>query len=227
MPPVYSVPASTSLLAEVNELSARANAGPRDKASDGTIGDRAHAQSSSDHNLDETGRTPHEDSDSVDEVHARDVDKTGPWPPGWSMGRIVGIIADRHRLGQDNRLQNIIYAGRIASRSWEWTWRAYGGANGHYEHAHFGFRYGSGPAPGNPEEVTKPWGLLAAWQAEQEEDVDDATIDKIADRVVEKLLKADVIGNPNPDDKVSGPTIQVKTALKLAARAGVVADQAR
>ena len=175
MAPIYSVPASTSLVAEINELSARSGAGPRDKSSDGTIGDLAHSQSSSDHNLDESGRTPYEDSDSLDEVHARDVDETGPWPSGWSMYRITRTIAERHRQGLDNRLQNIIFNGKINSRSWGWDeWRPYYGANKHDKHAHFSFRYGSGSGQDNPENVTKPWGLLAAWAAEQEDDMPTA-----------------------------------------------------
>src|SRR6188508_2031617 len=63
-----SVPASDVLLAEFNYIGPK-----RSKASDGTIGDTAHANDSSDHNPDETGRTPFEDSDSINEVHARDV----------------------------------------------------------------------------------------------------------------------------------------------------------
>lgn len=130
----------------------------RDHASDGTIGDAAHAQESSDHNPDETGKTPYEDSDNINEVHAIDVDNNLN-KPGWSMQRALDIIIGRHQRGEDDRLQNVIYNRRIWSRSWGWTPRVYTGASPHTEHAHFSGRYGSGTT-NNPEADTRPWGLL-------------------------------------------------------------------
>jgi len=138
-----------SLREEFNQL-----APDRDKSSDGSIGDDAHASSSSDHNPDETGATPYEDADSVNEVHAIDVD-VNLRVPGWTMERAVQIIVDRHRLGSDDRLQNVIYNRRVWSRSWGWTEREYTGSNPHDKHAHFSSRYTT------PEESdTRPWGLL-------------------------------------------------------------------
>jgi hypothetical protein len=145
------VPCLVSLRAEFNQL-----APGRDKASDGSIGDLRHQQESSDHNPDETGRTPYSDSDKVDEVHAVDVDDDLK-KAGWAMTRAVGIIVVRHRSGLDNRLQNVIYNRIIYSRSWGWTARAYTGASPHTEHAHFSARYTTAQ-----EQDTKAWGLLAA-----------------------------------------------------------------
>ncbi len=143
------VPCLVSLRAEFNLL-----APARDKASDGSIGDVAHQQEASDHNPDETGRTPTSDADHINEVHAIDVDddlrKTG-----WTMQRCCDIIRLRHQAGRDDRLQNIIYDRRICSRSWGWTWRAYTGASPHTEHAHFSARYTTAQ-----ENDTRPWGLL-------------------------------------------------------------------
>lgn len=147
------VPCLTDLRGEFNAL-----APGRDMASDGSIGDSAHAQSSSDHNPDETGATPYEDADSTNEVHAIDVDKDLR-KAGWSMGRAVGIIVTRHRNGQDDRLQNVIYNRVIYSRSWGWTARTYTGSNAHTEHAHFSARYTTAQ-----ERDTRPWGLLEAEQ---------------------------------------------------------------
>jgi hypothetical protein len=158
---VNSLPVSTSLVEEINWL-----APGRDKSSDGTVGDKAHADTSSDHNLDESGRTPSEDSDSIDEAHARDVDASGPWPPGWSMERIVQIILSMARLGLLPGLQNVIYNRRIWSRSWGWTKRAYTGSNPHDKHGHFGFRYGSGSGLSNPENFRGPWGIRDAREDE-------------------------------------------------------------
>lgn len=149
-----------SLRAEFDTL-----APERDKVSDGSIGNAAHAAESSDHNPDETGNTPTKDADDINEVHAIDVDDD-LHKPGWTMDRCVAIIVTRHRTGLDNRLQNVIYNRRIWSRSWGWTARAYTGASAHTEHAHFSSRYGSGSGSGNPENDVRPWGLLL-----EEEDV--------------------------------------------------------
>ncbi|MEV6492406.1 hypothetical protein AB0M20_27855 [Actinoplanes sp. NPDC051633] len=153
------VPCLVSLRNEFNALAPR-----RDKSSDGSIGDAAHASSSSDHNPDETGATPYEDSDSRNEVHAIDVDKDLR-KAGWSMQKAVEIIVTRHRSGQDNRLQNVIYNRYIWSRSWSWAARTYTGSNPHDKHAHFSARYTS-----TQENNTRAWGLLEA------EDDDMATI---------------------------------------------------
>lgn len=143
------VPCLVALRAEFDAVSPN-----RDKASDGWIGDAAHRQESSDHNPDETGRTPYEDADNIDEVHAIDVDDSGPWPDAGWFDRTVLAIVERHRTGQDDRLQNVIRNGRIASRSWGWTWRTYDGPNPHTEHAHFSARYSSAQ-----EADTRPWGV--------------------------------------------------------------------
>jgi hypothetical protein len=153
------VPCLVALRTEFNRL-----APTRDRSSDGSIGDRAHSQSSSDHNPDETGATPYEDSDRVNEVHAIDVDKDLR-RSGWSMEKCVEIIVLRHRAGEDNRLQNVIYNRRIWSRAWGWTAREYTGSNAHDQHAHFSSRYTAAQ-----ERDTRPWGLLEA------EDDDMATI---------------------------------------------------
>ena len=153
------VPCLVSLRNEFNRL-----APGRDRTSDGSIGDTAHAHSSSDHNPDETGATPYEDADSINEVHAIDVDKDLR-KSGWSMQKCVEIIVVRHREGEDNRLQNVIYDGRIWSRAWGWTAREYTGSNPHDQHAHFSSRYTTAQ-----ERDTRPWGLLEA------EDDDMATI---------------------------------------------------
>jgi hypothetical protein len=153
------VPCLVSLRDEFNEL-----APGRDKGSDGSIGDTAHAGNSSDHNPDETGNTPSEDADSTNEVHAIDVD-VDLRKSGWTMAKAVEIIVTRHRTGEDDRLQNVIYNRRIWSRSWGWTAREYTGSNPHDKHAHFSSRYTTAQ-----ERDTRPWGLL------EEDDDDMATI---------------------------------------------------
>lgn len=157
----FLVPCLVALRAEFNAV-----ASGRDKGADGWIGDRSHAQSSSDHNPDETGATPSEDPDDVDEVHALDIDSTGPWPDGkggeaggW-FDRTIRAIAARERAEYQSatvfgRLQNIIWRGRIISRSWGWSeWRTYSGASAHFDHAHFSARYLA-----RTEADTRPWGV--------------------------------------------------------------------
>jgi hypothetical protein len=160
------VPCLVSLRTEFNTL-----APVRDKASDGSIGNAAHAAEPSDHNPDETGRTPTKDADHLNEVHAIDVDDDLR-RAGWTMDKCLEIIITRHRTGADNRLQNVIYNRRIWSRSWGWTARAYNGASPHTEHAHFSARYTTAQ-----ESDTRPWGLL-----DQEElPVDQADFNKLMD----------------------------------------------
>ncbi|AGL20032.1 hypothetical protein [Actinoplanes sp. N902-109] len=147
------VPCLVSLRNEFNEF-----APDRDHASDGSIGDTAHAAGgTSDHLPDESySALRGKDSDSKNEVHAIDVDNNLN-KSGWSMTKCVEIIVTRHREGRDNRLQYVIWNRRIWSRSWGWTARTYTGASPHTEHAHFSARYTTAQ-----ESDTRPWGLLEA-----------------------------------------------------------------
>lgn len=99
----------------------------RDKSSDGTIGDAAHASRSSDHN---------------------------PWVMDGKMGVVTGMdithnpargldvhaMAERVRLSRDPRIKYIISNRRIASFDKDWKWRPYSGKNPHDHHAHFSVR---------------------------------------------------------------------------------------
>lgn len=147
------VPCLVALRTEINTL-----APSRDKGADGWIGNEEHQQESSDHNPDDTPgvRTPYTDADRVAEVHAIDIDATGPWPPGKDLDWIVETIRGRHLRGFDDRLQNVIYRKRIASKSWGWTWHDYTGADPHTGHAHFSAVYTT-----TQEADARPWGVLA------------------------------------------------------------------
>lgn len=101
----------------------------RDKASDGWIGDAAHAASKSDHNPDTDGA-----------VHAIDVDRDLR-TPGLSMEKVVQFLLARCRSGQEARLRYIIFDRRIWSASSGWRQNAYTGANPHDHHAHFSGSY--------------------------------------------------------------------------------------
>lgn len=188
------IPAINSVLEEINLV------GPaRAKAADGTIGDQAHmAAGTSDHIPDEqSSALKDRDGDSVNEVHAVDVDTAGPWAPGWSPYRITRTLADWQRAGRNESLQNIIYNGLIASRSWGWTWKVYDGADNHRAHFHISFRYGSGKGDSNPENSDGPWGISAA--LEQEEDVDVSAFFESVGRAV-KGEGADASDRANRDN---------------------------
>lgn len=112
----------------------------RDHASDGSIGDAAHAEEVSDHNPDETGSVPIHDADHINEVHAVDVD-SDLRAPGLSMEEVVQFVLGRCRSGAERRLRYVIYNRRIWEADNAWRQRTYTGASPHTEHAHFSFSY--------------------------------------------------------------------------------------
>jgi len=115
--------ASVTLVNEINAINPK-----RDKASDGTIGDAAHATRNSDHN-------PWVVVDGQGVVRARDVDKDGI--------DAAGIVEKLRQMGAagDPRLAGggyIIFNRRITSPDFK-TWRAYTGSNPHDKHFHVSF----------------------------------------------------------------------------------------
>lgn len=176
-----TVPCLLALRDEFNAVSPH-----RDKGADGTIGDSAHT-SSSDHTPDEDSDVLRgRDADSVNEVHALDIDSSGPWPgDGW-FNRTILALVERERAEYESptivgRLQYVIWNHRIASRSWGWSWRGYDGDDPHTNHAHFSARYTSGQ-----EADTRPWGVY-------EED-DMLTADEIARKTWEYVLDSPALG---------------------------------
>jgi hypothetical protein len=97
----------------------------RDKASDGTIGDAAHAAKSSDHN-------PWVVVAGVGVVRALDIDVTGI-DAGWyaEQLRLLGAAGD-HRLTPGGY---VIFNRRITTASFA-GWAAYTGSNPHTGHVH-------------------------------------------------------------------------------------------
>jgi len=132
----------------------------RSKASDGTIGDPAHATRVSDHNPDETGTVPVRDADRVNEVHAIDVD-VDLAVPGLSMEDVVQLLLSRCRSGAEQRLRYIIYGRRIWEADNDWGQRVYLGPNPHDKHAHFSASYVSAL-----EASKAPWHLADLLQEE-------------------------------------------------------------
>lgn len=110
----------------------------RDKASDGTIGDAAHAaESSSGHNPDDTAGSHAEwngDPDSVPEVRAWDMDSDLG-----EKGSTAQMVVDHFRAlpGFDTVNRYMIYNRRIYRASNGYASEPYSGASAHTEHIHF------------------------------------------------------------------------------------------
>lgn len=105
------------LLTQIND-----HAPMRSKASDGSIGDAAHASRDSDHN-----------PWYCDTVTARDFtnDPAGGLPGQW--------LADALVAGRDSRIKYLIWNHRICAGNGgpqPWVWRPYSGANAHEHHVH-------------------------------------------------------------------------------------------
>jgi beta-lactamase superfamily II metal-dependent hydrolase len=100
----------------------------RSKASDGTIGDAAHCQRTSDHN-------PWVRDGSVGVVTALDITHDP------ARGCDANTLAEAIRASRDPRVKYIIWNRRIANSaaiggSQPWQWRPYGGVNPHTRHVH-------------------------------------------------------------------------------------------
>src|SRR5690242_13851343 len=115
--------ASLVLVAEINKRWPG-----RDKASDGTIGDAAHAVRTSDHN-------PWVVVDGVGVVRARDVDKDGV-DAAWLVEYLRQLGAKRDPRLYPNGY--VIFNRRITSPDFS-TWKTYTGTNPHDHHFHVSF----------------------------------------------------------------------------------------
>jgi len=96
----------------------------RSKASDGTIGDAAHATRSSDHN-------PWVIDGDIGVVTAIDI--TNDVAGGCSAQKIVDALV----TSKDARIKYIIWNRKIVSSTVSpWDWRPYSGKNPHNHHFH-------------------------------------------------------------------------------------------
>ena len=125
----------------LESLRAQVNAAhpARSKASDGTIGDTAHAATVSDHNPDAGGVVR-----ALDLTHdpAHGVD--------------AGDLAEQLRLSRDPRLKYVIADRRIFAGNagpQPWVWRAYAGTDPHTSHVHVSV------LPGTPGDTTGAFNL--------------------------------------------------------------------
>ena len=104
---------------QINEM-----APDRSKASDGTIGDAAHASRSSDHN-------PWVKDGNIGVVTAMDI--TNDIAHGCDAQALVDALVN----SRDPRIKYIIWNRKIVnSRIQPWVWRNYKGINPHTKHFH-------------------------------------------------------------------------------------------
>lgn len=130
--------ASDVLIGEVNVM-----APGRSKASDGTIGDAAHASRSSDHN-------PWVVVGGQGVVRARDITRAGlDLPALFERLRRMGAAGDPRLTGGGY----LILDRRITKPDWS-GWKAYTGSNPHVKHGHVSFSRNQGGF-----DSRAPWGL--------------------------------------------------------------------
>lgn len=168
----------------------------RDHTTDGWIGDDSHSASVSDHNPDETGNVPTHDADSVNEVHAIDVDKD--LRESFTMENVVQFLISecRKSSGTDRgRLKYIIYNRRIWKASNGWKQETYTGSNPHDKHAHYSAEYDT-----KYESDTSTWGLIERFGGG---DVSEAEVTS----ALEKFFKREV--TKTPDGTTTNITSQI------------------
>lgn len=103
----------------------------RDRRSDGIIGDKAHQNRTSDHNLDSRGL-----------VHALDIDKDLDPKDPHAAQRLANQLRDYAASGLpgSNRIKYIVFNDQVCSGTYaasRWVWR--GSGYGHYDHIHVSF----------------------------------------------------------------------------------------
>jgi hypothetical protein len=113
----------------------------RGKASDGTIGDAAHASRSSDHN-------PWHKVRGVGVVTARDITHDP------ASGADMRMFREALRRSRDYRIKYVVAFGEIMSSTTSpWLWRRYTGPNPHNRHLHISVHPG-------PCDDSRPWNVF-------------------------------------------------------------------
>lgn len=170
----------------------------RDKASDGAIGDAAHAStgSDSDHNPWVVG------SNGIGVVRAYDIDSDLDENDTDAARRLAEHFRGLGEAG-DERLAGggyVIFAGQIASERDGWVWRAYTGIDPHTSHIHLSVSR-SGATPTVPYaadpatfDQTEPWGVTGSTPAQEDDDLtpdENAALSRIDVRTKENEARGE------------------------------------
>jgi hypothetical protein len=148
----------------------------RPKTADGLIGDARHAATKSDHNPVD----PHPGVVTAWDITTADF--------------TVALAESLRRMGEagDARVKYVIYRGQIAGPARRgWSWRPYSGFSQHFDHIHLS-------VSDDPKQYdrTDPWFPIPVKPKKKpappapqpsEDDVTDDDIEKVADKVFEKL----------------------------------------
>ena len=209
------IPSLTDLRAEFNALSPK-----RDRGADGSIGDSSHT-SSSDHTPDEDSRVLRDhDADSKNEVHALDIDSTGPWPgEGTQKQRfhriVMRIIAGEKAKWKSKddkcRLNYVIWDRTIYDKDNDFEPRNYSGRDPHTNHAHFSNRYET-----SCENDTRPWGVLTV-QAPTPKPAKPAKEPDVAFKDEKVPVTATMGKELFEPDLAAGTEVTASTVIQLAA----------
>lgn len=187
-----------TLLAQINEAAPN-----RSKISDGSIGDTAHSNRTSDHNP----------WCGPGVVTARDFTHDP------KNGADMAEIAEALRESKDRRIKYVIFQGRMfssyATSSFPaWTWRPYSGINEHASHMHLSVQCdGSKDSTAAWRIARKDWFEMAT-EAQLKKIVRDvvrAEVKKEGDRQRRLLAVGRVPKSYNPD------TVNLRNAIKKGA----------
>lgn len=136
----------------------------RNKASDGWIGDAAHAATASDHNPNAAGV-----------VCALDITHDP------ANGLDVHAMADRLRVNRHPDLKYIISNSRICGAWTGWAWQPYYGSNPHNKHAHFSVGRGNDGQSVGPYDDTNDWAISGSSPAPST----GKSVDAVAQEVID------------------------------------------
>lgn len=128
----------------------------RNKASDGTIGDAAHATRNSDHN-------PFVTVNGIGVVRAFDITHD---PSGGPSGDLLARHFAQMAKGGDKRVRYAIWERRIFNPSISMSWRPYHGSNPHDKHVHLSVSLSR-----SHFDRTSGWGISGVAGNDEEDDM--------------------------------------------------------
>jgi hypothetical protein len=186
----------------------------RGRASDGTIGDRAHQGTNSDHNPRRIAGLG-----SIGVVTAADITHDP------NRGCDIGAIGESLRLSRDPRIKYFIFNHRLfssyrANGIAPWTWRRYSGDNPHVHHGHLSVHSDW------RADDTRPWPITPALDGDLLDLATDPHFRALIWRMHGVINMLDQINNsvaPTPEPNLLAQTLRRIAADTAASRTTVEA----